>query len=62
MGTRPLIPPHLKRYDYRRVRRLKAKLSAISFYQATGFQKNGNVFPSEKTGIPHTNMTLIINN
>lgn len=40
--------------------KLKARLTAAGFYLAAGFQQEGEVFPSEKTGIPHVIMVRTI--
>ncbi|MCP4985752.1 MAG: GNAT family N-acetyltransferase [Colwellia sp.] len=35
---------------------LNARLSALGLYQKYGFVKNGSVFKSESTGVPHVSM------
>ena len=41
---------------------LSARLSASSFYERVGFRQEGEVFTSEKTGVPYIRMRLTIKN
>lgn len=45
-----------------RTLRLAARTSVIEFYLKAGFQRVGDAFPSQKTGIPHACMMLSLNN
>ena len=39
---------------------LNARTSATRFYEKEGFRPCGKVFPSEKTGLPHIKMQLML--
>jgi predicted GNAT family N-acyltransferase len=38
--------------------RLAARCTAVEFYRTFDFKISGEIYPSQKTGIPHQNMIL----